>query len=155
MILQYNLQFFAKDGPGGERTEPATEKKLSDARKEGQVAKSKEIANCMGILSLFLILKFYVGTMGTRLLEMFQGVYNNIPGTLIFWEGNMPQDEMRVLFNQMMVNVLLIILPILLIGYVVAFVCDVAQVKWKLSGKPLRPKSVSYTHLTLPTKLEV
>ena len=140
MILQYNLQFFAKDGPGGERTEPATEKKLSDARKEGQVAKSKEIANCMGILSLFLILKFYVGTMGTRLLEMFQGVYNNIPGTLIFWEGNMPQDEMRVLFNQMMVNVLLIILPILLIGYVVAFVCDVAQVKWKLSGKPLRPK---------------
>lgn len=47
MILEYNLQFFAKDGPGGERTEPATEKKLSDARKEGQVAKSKEIANCM------------------------------------------------------------------------------------------------------------
>ena len=45
MILRYNLQFFAKDGPGGERTEPATAKKLRDARKKGQVAKSKEVAN--------------------------------------------------------------------------------------------------------------
>ena len=43
MLLQYNLQFFAKDGPGGEKTEEPTSKKLEDARKEGQVAKSKEI----------------------------------------------------------------------------------------------------------------
>ena len=45
MILEYDLQFFAAEGMGGEKTEPATEKKLSDARKEGQVAKSREIAN--------------------------------------------------------------------------------------------------------------
>ena len=55
MILEYNLQFFAKDGPGGEKTEPATQKKLDDARKEGQVAKSREIANGMGLLALFLV----------------------------------------------------------------------------------------------------
>ncbi len=140
MILRYDLQFFAKDGPGGEKTEPATEKKLNDARKEGQVAKSREIANCMGLMSLFLILKFYVGTMGTRFLEMFQSVYRNIPQALNFAGGDMPQAEMRIFFNQMMVNVLLIILPILLIGLVVAFVCDVAQVKWKITGKPLQPK---------------
>ena len=42
LILRLNLQFFAKDGPGGEKTEPATSKKLNDVRKEGQVAKSKE-----------------------------------------------------------------------------------------------------------------
>ena len=39
MLLQYNLQFFAKDGPGGEKTEEPTSKKLEDARKEGQVVK--------------------------------------------------------------------------------------------------------------------
>lgn len=50
MILEYNLQFFAKEGPGGEKTEPATQKKLEDARKDGQVAKSKEIANGFGLL---------------------------------------------------------------------------------------------------------
>ncbi|MCI9071861.1 MAG: flagellar biosynthesis protein FlhB [Lachnospiraceae bacterium] len=139
-MLRYNLQFFAKDGPGGEKTEPATEKKLSDARKEGQVAKSREIANGLGLLSLFLVLKFYVGTMGTHFLEMFQGVYGNIPQVLTFWGGNLPQAEMRLIFNQMMANVLLIILPILIIGFLVAFLSDVAQVKWKVSAKPLQPK---------------
>ena len=57
MILRYNLQFFAKDGPGGERTEPATAKKLRDARKKGQVAKSKEVANGTCLLALFLMMK--------------------------------------------------------------------------------------------------
>ena len=32
-MLEYNLQFFAKEGMGGEKTEPATAKKLQDARK--------------------------------------------------------------------------------------------------------------------------
>ena len=38
--LSYKLQFFA-DGP--EKTEEPTAKKLRDARKEGQVAKSMEL----------------------------------------------------------------------------------------------------------------
>ena len=37
-MLKYELQFFAKEGEGGEKTEDATPKKLEDARKEGQVA---------------------------------------------------------------------------------------------------------------------
>ena len=51
MSLEYNLQFFAAEGQGGEKTEPATEKKLTDARKEGQVAKSREVANGLGLLA--------------------------------------------------------------------------------------------------------
>ena len=43
-MLRYDLQFFAKDGEGGEKTEDATPKKLEDARKEGQVAKSQDLA---------------------------------------------------------------------------------------------------------------
>ena len=41
LLLQYNLQFFAQEGPGGEKTEAATPKRLSDEKKKGQVAKSK------------------------------------------------------------------------------------------------------------------
>ena len=37
LILRLNLQFFAKDGPGGEKTEPATSKKLNDVRKEESI----------------------------------------------------------------------------------------------------------------------
>ena len=32
LLFAYDLQWFAKDGPGGEKTEPATEKKLREAR---------------------------------------------------------------------------------------------------------------------------
>ena len=53
MILLYDLQYFAKDGPGGEKTEPATPKKLSDARNEGKVAKSKEVSLGLSLLTLF------------------------------------------------------------------------------------------------------
>ena len=68
MILLYDLQYFAKDGPGGEKTEPATPKKLSDARNEGKVAKSKEVSLGLSLLTLFLVLKFSIGWIGGKLL---------------------------------------------------------------------------------------
>ena len=55
--LQLNLQFFAKDGPGGEKTEPATAKKLDDVRKNGQTAKSKELITSISLLSLFILVQ--------------------------------------------------------------------------------------------------
>ena len=55
-LLKLNLQLFAKEGPGGEKTEPATEKKLSDARKEGQVAKSRELGQAFALLALFALI---------------------------------------------------------------------------------------------------
>ena len=57
MPLKLNLQLFAKDGPGGEKTEPASQKKLDDARKKGQVAKSKEIVNAGYLVIIFAFLK--------------------------------------------------------------------------------------------------
>lgn len=140
MILEYNLQFFAKEGMGGEKTEPATQKKLDDARKEGQVAKSREIANGMGLLALFLILRFYVGIMGTQLMGVFQSVYNKIPDVTTFWHGYMPETDISAIFKWFVLRLLLIIAPILIIGVIVAFLCDVVQVKWKPTTKPLKPK---------------
>ena len=40
-MLKLNLQFFAAEGPGGEKTEEPTAKKKEDTRKDGKVAKSK------------------------------------------------------------------------------------------------------------------
>ena len=70
-LLQLNLQFFAKEGAGGEKTEPATEKKLSDARKEGQVAKSRELGQSLTLLGLFIILKIWAGSMGHDFMNAF------------------------------------------------------------------------------------
>ena len=140
MALEYNLQFFAKDGPGGEKTEQPTGKKLSDARKEGQVAKSKEIANAFGILVMFIVLDVYVGTMGNRLLMYFSGVYNQIPEAIQMYDGMIPVAALSVLIKGMMLQLAIIVLPIMLVCMIVGFLCDVAQVKWKPTTKPLKPK---------------
>ena len=139
-MIRYNLQFFAKEGMGGEKTEPATSKKLRDARKEGKVAKSREISNGLGLLMLFLILKFWVGNMGIQLMDVFGGIYNKIPEVTTYWHDNMPEPEADFVFRHLLLQVMIIIAPILLMGLVVPFICDLAQVKWRPTTKPLKPK---------------
>ncbi|MCQ2494013.1 MAG: flagellar biosynthesis protein FlhB [Lachnospiraceae bacterium] len=139
MLLEYDLQFFA-DGPGGEKTEPATDKKLQDARKEGQVAKSKEIANCLGLLALFLIMKFMVGSIGNSLLDVFDQMYNKISDGVVFWNGDLPVNGVYTMVRTAMSSVLTILLPILIIGFVVAFLADLLQVRWQPTAKPMAPK---------------
>ena len=140
MILEYNLQFFAKDGPGGEKTEPATQKKLEDARKEGQVAKSKEIANGFGLLALFLLLKFWIGNMGSSFLESFGFIYNQIPEVANLVAGTAPMKDFVLLLQKSVIEIIWILLPIFIIGFFVAFISDYMQVKWKPTAKPLQPK---------------
>lgn len=140
LILSYNLQFFAKEGPGGEKTEEPTPKKLDDARKEGQVAKSKEIANAFGILALFLVLKFYVGAMGQGFIDVFKGIYGQIPNLIQMYNGMVPEAALMVVIRSIMIRMLLIMAPVLIVAIVVAFVCDVVQVRWKVTTKPLQPK---------------
>lgn len=140
MILEYQLQFFAKEGPGGEKTEPATQKKLEDARKDGQVAKSREIANGLGLLSLFLLLKIWIGNISISFLELFGGVYNRIPEMSGMPYGTVPVANLEAVLRQSMLQLLLIMIPVFLVGVAVAFGSDVVQVKWRPTAKPLQPK---------------
>ena len=71
IVLHYNLQWFAADGEGGEKTEPATDKKLRDARDEGKVAKSKELTAAFDLIVLFLVLKVFMSFVGEKLLGFF------------------------------------------------------------------------------------
>lgn len=140
MILEYNLQFFAKEGPGGEKTEEPTQKKLSDARKDGQVAKSKEIGNCAMLLALFLVLKVYVGGIGIKCMEVFRGIYNKVPELSHNKEGGADGYSIMVLLKQIVTQFFLIVLPVFLVAFVVCFMADFLQVKWKPTKKPLKPK---------------
>lgn len=135
-----NLQFFAKEGEGGEKTEEPTAKKLSDARKEGQVAKSREIANGLGLLAMFFVLKFGVGSIGTSFLETFSFVYGRIPETVELIGSPIPDEAMNSLFSYSIVILMKILAPLFAVGFVVAFVSDYVQVKWEPTTKPLIPK---------------
>ncbi|MBQ8039014.1 MAG: flagellar biosynthesis protein FlhB [Lachnospiraceae bacterium] len=139
-MLKYNLQFFAKDGPGGERTEPATAKKLRDARKKGQVAKSKEVANGTCLLALFLMLKIWIGNTGNGLLEMFPTIYNRIPEFSKNYDGEIPFRSILYALQISVVQIILISAPFLLVGLVLAFVSDLIQVKWQPTTETMKPK---------------
>lgn len=139
MILEYNLQFFA-EGQGGEKTEPATEKKKKDARDEGQVAKSKEIENAFSLLALFLILKFWIGTLGKNLVGVFNLVYDDIPEYIKNYDGHVNINDLVNLYAQVLIQIILLMAPVLIVAYLVSFVCDVAQVGWHPTSKPLMPK---------------
>ena len=140
MILEYNLQFFAKDGPGGEKTEEPTSKKLSDARKEGQVAKSREITNAFELLSFFILVYFWVQYMGTFFVGDMYDIYSQIPEYAKMYDGHIQEQTFNALFIQSMLRILLIMAPFLAVGFLVAFITNVVQVKWRVTTKPLQPK---------------
>ncbi len=140
MILQYNLQFFAKDGPGGEKTEEPTSKKLEDARKEGQVAKSKEVTSAFEMLAAFLMLRFFVEYIGTVFVGNIYNLYSRIPEYAKLYDGHVQEQTFRMLFVSSLIRILQVIAPFLIVGFLVAFITNLLQVKWKITGKPLQPK---------------
>ena len=95
MQLPYQLQWFAKDGPGGEKTEEPTSKRLTDARNDGKVAKSKELSGAFG--------------WGSEIFKL--------------------------------------VLPFFIIGFIVAFLGDLVQVRWKVTTKPMQPKLSKFNPL--------
>lgn len=67
-------------------------------------------------------------------------VYNRIPVICKLNGGTSPMGDISVLLRTVMLRLLIILLPVLLIGFAVAFVSDLFQVKWRPTSKPLQPK---------------
>ena len=139
-LIEYNLQFFAEDANGAEKTEQPTAKKLDDARKEGQVAKSQEIATAFSLLAFFILLRLMYGFIGTNFEQIFGRVYNNIPNVARTYDGFLPVQYIRSILNNALLTMLLICSPFFATGFLVAFLCDLVQVGFKPTGKPLQPK---------------
>ena len=138
--IKYNLQFFAEDANGAEKSEQPTAKKLNDARKEGQVAKSQEVATAFSLLALFIILRLLYPFMGTNFTGVFERVYNNIPNVARTYNGFLPVATIVSILNNAILTMLLITSPFLIIGFLIAFICDLVQVGFKPTSKPLQPK---------------
>ena len=140
LLLKLNLQFFAKDGPGGEKTEPATSKKLNDIRKEGQVAKSKELITAVSLMSLFIILKIYLSKLGTGLIDVYTQVYNSISKVVDDSYNGLPIRTAGSVMQQVIIDMIKLVIPILLVAIVIAILGNMLQQKWIVTAKPLQPK---------------
>ena len=139
-VLEYDLQCFAKDGPGGEKTEQPTAKKLTDARNEGNVAKSKDLVSAVSLIVSFVLLKFLVGNIGTGLMNVYGFVYKTIATLSVTYADEITYNNVVALLKDVALDGVLIVLPLFAISFVIAFVGDLLQVKWKVTTKPMRPK---------------
>lgn len=136
-ILHYNLQWFAK---GGEKTEPATAKKLKDARDEGKVAKSRELNSAFDLIVLFLCLKIFVSFVGGKFIDIFSYIYENMPDFVKINEGGLSVQAAAGLIASVTLKSLLIMLPFMAFGFVVTLLVSIVQVGWKVSTKPMKPE---------------
>ncbi len=135
--MPLDLQMFAKEGPGGEKTEDATTKKLEDVREEGNVAKSVEVSTTATLLALFVCLKFAVGFIGNRLIATFKDFYSMITRYAV---DGIDVKAFNFLMLKAIMNIAITIAPFLLLGFVVAFLSNALQFKFKVTSKPLMPK---------------
>ena len=136
LLLKYNLQFFAND-EGGEKTEEPTAKKLSDARDEGQAPRSQDLNTAAMLIVLILGVKIFGGFIYDKIYETYYYVMTNMSD---YATNEFTLGRSENLFHLGMREILFTILPISLIGVLVAFVVGVWQVKWKITTKPLKPK---------------
>ena len=137
ILMPLDLQLFAKEGPGGEKTEDATSKKLQDVREEGNVAKSTEVVTAATLLTLFLCLKIGVGFVGRRLLSTFGRFY---PLIQRYIEEGVNVSNFRYLFVRFAIDLGLSVAPFFATGFVVAILANALQLTFKVTAKPLAPK---------------
>ena len=135
-----NLQLFAKDGPGGEKTEEPTAKKLEDARKEGNVAKSKEIVTSVGMLASFYIIKAFIGDIGYGFMDLYRYVFNMIPTYVNPYHLEISYNAVYSILIDMVLMSVKLVWHIMLVGFAITIVGYLLQVKWKVTTKPLKPK---------------
>ena len=138
--FEIDLQWFAKDGPGGEKTEPATAKKLRDAREEGKVARSKELTAAFDLIVLFLVLKIFVSFVAERLIGTFTYTYNMIPDFLEINAKDVSGQAVSTVIMNSLLQILITCLPFFAFGFAITLVVTIYQVGWKVSAKPMQPK---------------
>lgn len=133
----YDLQLFAKDGEGGEKTEEPTAKKLNDARSKGQAAKSREITTAASLFVFFIAIKLFVGFVGNQFLEAYHYLYTSITKCT---DNEFTLQFACSLLGSVIQIVVITAIPFLVFSFITVFVAELAQVKWKISYEPLKPK---------------
>ncbi len=134
--FRYDLQLFAKDGEGGEKTEEPTAKKLTDARKKGQAAKSKEITTASSLLLFFITIKIFLGFVGERFLTSYYYLYSGITK---YTDNEFTLQIACSLMGSVFQLIIITLIPFLAISFVTVFVSELVQVKWQISFEPMKP----------------
>ena len=125
----------ADDAPDkDERTEPASQKKIDDARKRGSVAKSQDVNAAVILMGALFSLSVFGGTMADRLGALLRLVLTNAADISVD-KSTVSDLAARALFFTGMTLV-----PVLGVLFVIGIVANIAQVGMKFSLEALQPK---------------
>jgi len=112
----------------------ATPRKLEQARKEGQVVKSKDFSTAVSLLILFSVIFGLAPFIWDQIVQVFTLLYEQIPNAHI--------DKIGYLYVLLIAvkGAALIIGPILVVAWLVAVLADFIQVGPLVAVAPLMPK---------------
>lgn len=112
----------------------ATPRKLEQARKEGQVVKSKDFSTAISLLILFSAISGLAPFIWNQIVQLYTLLYEQIPNT------NLSDIGMGYIFMITVKTAVLIIGPILFLAWFVAIMADFIQVGPLVATAPLMPK---------------
>jgi len=112
----------------------ATPRKLEQARKEGQVVKSKDFSTAVSLLVLFSVIFGLAPFIWNQIVQVFTLLYEQIPN------GQLSKIGYSYVLLVAIKGAVLIIGPILAIAWLVAVLADFIQVGPLVAVAPLVPK---------------
>jgi flagellar biosynthesis protein FlhB len=117
-----------------EKTEPATGRRIQEARKDGKVARSQEVSSLTILLFGAIAMYFFLPASFTRLGELAKHMYVNAP------KIHFTAENFSIFFINTMGKYAAIVAPIILSVGVIAFTISYLQVGPLLSAKAIQPK---------------
>lgn len=112
----------------------ATPRKLEQARKEGQVVKSKDFSTAISLLVLFMVINGLAPFIWDQISRLFVLCYEQIPNQ------HLSEIGLPYIFTITIIALVLMIAPVLFVAWLVAILADFIQVGPLVSVAPLSPK---------------
>jgi flagellar biosynthesis protein FliR/FlhB len=128
-VVPFIVVFASED-----KTEEATSKKKSDARKKGQVARSKEVNLSFTLLATTLVLL----TLGTYIGTSLKGTLNMFLTNYLIKDIN--YNDVKNLTLVVLWRIAIIVLPIVVPIMIFGIIGNFVQVGFMLVGEPIKPK---------------
>jgi len=119
----------AETAEGREKTEPATPRRLSEARQRGQVAKSIDITTAVMIILGGYLTLLYIGILSNGLQNFFKAGLGNS------FKIHLNTESVIKLFVDIVLFLAQLLLPLILLIYLFVFASEVAQVGFHIATK--------------------
>jgi len=119
----------------GERTEEPTSRKLSDARKKGQIAKSQDLSGAVSLLGAIIIFM----ALGSSVGAMFAGILRRTMAGEISADIR-STETIYAATKSVAYEAIVTVAPIMGLAAIAAYLGGFLQVGWLISGEPIRPK---------------